>query len=131
MRALGAKGSNAHEEAPDLIRRAYQAFNARDLDTALAALHPKVDWPNAIGGGRVRGRNAIRRYWTRQFEVSDPRVEPLSISEEDECRVVVDVHQVVRDPDGTVLIDERVQHIHTFSDGLIARMDIRQLGLNQ
>jgi len=39
----------------ELLRRAYEAFNARDLDAALALMHRDVDWPNAIDGGRVRG----------------------------------------------------------------------------
>jgi ketosteroid isomerase-like protein len=44
----------------DLLRRAYAAFNARDLDAALALMHPDVDWPNAIEGGRVAGRPDVR-----------------------------------------------------------------------
>ncbi len=40
-----------HLPPVDLIRRAYTAFNARDLDSALSALHRDVDWLNAIDGG--------------------------------------------------------------------------------
>jgi hypothetical protein len=50
-----------------LLRRAYEAFNARDLDGALAPMHPDVDWPNAIEGGRVHGHAAVRAYWAAQF----------------------------------------------------------------
>jgi hypothetical protein len=32
----------------DLIRASYAAFNARELDAALAGLHPGVEGPNAI-----------------------------------------------------------------------------------
>src|SRR5882672_6030705 len=60
-----------HEE---LLRRAYEAFNARDVDAVLALMHPDVDWPNGMEGGRVLGRAAVREYWTRQFEVIDSRV---------------------------------------------------------
>ena len=49
----------------ELVRRAYEAFNARDLDTALSLMHQDVDWPNAIDGGRVRGHDAVRGYWER------------------------------------------------------------------
>jgi ketosteroid isomerase-like protein len=28
-----------------LLRRAYEAFNARDIDGALATMHADVDWP--------------------------------------------------------------------------------------
>ena len=105
----------------ELLRRAYEAFNARDLDTALALMQQDVDWPNAIDG--VRGHDAVRAYWKRQFETIDPRVEPESI-EEVEGRVVAAVHQVVRDREGTVLADQRVRHVYTVRDGLIARMEI-------
>ena len=49
-----------HLPPVDLIRRAYAAFNARDLDSALSALHRDVDWLNAIDGGRVRGHDEVR-----------------------------------------------------------------------
>jgi hypothetical protein len=43
----------------------------------------------------------------------------------DDGRVAVDVHQVARDANtGEVLVDERVRHIFTFRDGLVARFDI-------
>lgn len=99
-----------HEE---LLRRAYEAFNARDVDAALALMHPDVDWPNGMEGGRVLGRDAVREYWTRQFEVIDSRVEPEAFSTDGEGRVVVDVHQIVRDTAGELL-----------SDGLVERMEI-------
>lgn len=79
-----------------MIRACYAAFNARDLDAALAGVHADVDWPNAVDGGRVRGPEAIREYWSRRFETIDPRVEPQAFSEDELGRVVVDVHQVVR-----------------------------------
>jgi hypothetical protein len=41
----------------------------------------------------------------------------------DQGRIVVDVHQVVRDLDGGVIAD---QHVYTTSAGLISRMDVRQ-----
>jgi hypothetical protein len=108
----------------DLIRSCYAAFNARDIDAALDGLHGDVDWPNAIDGGRLQGHDEVREYWERQFETIDPRVEPQAISEDEQGRFVVDVHQVVRDLDGGVIADQHVQHVYTVSAGLIARMDI-------
>src|SRR3989442_855797 len=32
----------------DLLTAAYDAFNARDIERALAAMHPEVDWPNGM-----------------------------------------------------------------------------------
>ncbi len=106
------------------IDRAYASFNARDVDAALAAMYPDVDWPNALDGGRVRGHDELRRYWLRQFELFDPRVEPQTVSEAQGGRLVVDVRQIVRDRKETLITDELVQHVYVIRDGLIARMDI-------
>ena len=38
-----------------LLRAAYTAFNARDIDAALATMTPDVAWPKAFKGGFVRG----------------------------------------------------------------------------
>jgi ketosteroid isomerase-like protein len=46
-------------EAP--LRRAYEALNARDIDGALALMHPDVDWPNGWEGGRVHGHGLVER----------------------------------------------------------------------
>ena len=104
----------------------YDAFNARDLDTALASMHPDVDWPNMIEGGREHGHAAVREYWQKQFETTDPRVEPERVTLLGDDQVVVDVHQVVRDLEGNVLSDGRVQHVYKLRDDLIERMDVRE-----
>jgi ketosteroid isomerase-like protein len=109
-----------------LLRRAYEAFNARDIDGALALMDPEVDWPNGMEGGRERGLEAVRAYWTRQFSLIDSHVEPERFEVDGEGRIVADVHQVVRDLEGAVLSDGRVRHAYTFRDGLVARMDIEE-----
>jgi hypothetical protein len=107
------------------LRRAYEAFNARDIEGALALMQPGVDWPNGMEGCRELGHEAVRAYWTRQFGLIDSHVEPVGFSEDEEGRVVVDVDQVVRNLEGEVLSEQRVQHVYTLRDGLIVRMDIR------
>jgi hypothetical protein len=107
-----------------LLRDVYDAFNRRDIERAVAAMHDDVDWPNAWEGGRVVGRDAVRAYWTRQFAEIDPSVEPVGFSVEPDGRTAVAVHQVVRAPDGTVLADRTVTHVYAFRDGLVERMDV-------
>jgi hypothetical protein len=109
----------------DLLRRAYKAFNARDVDAALATMTPDVDWPNLVDGGRVQGQPAVRAYWARQFETTEPTVEPGRMSLEPDGRVAVEVHQIVRDKSGHVLVDQVAEHLYTISNGLAARMDVR------
>jgi len=56
----------------------------------------------------------------------DSRVEPEGFAEDEDGHVVVDVHQVVHDLDGNLLSDGHVQHVYTFREGLVERMDIRE-----
>jgi ketosteroid isomerase-like protein len=111
----------------ELLKQAYRAFNAREIDAVLALMQPDVDWPNAMEGRREIGHANVREYWRRQFEVLDPQVEPVGFSDDGAGRTVVDVHQVVKDRTGKVLVDQIVQHIYSFRDGLIERMEIREL----
>jgi hypothetical protein len=108
----------------ELLRRTYAAFNARDVDAALANAHIDVDWPNVIEGVRIHGHDEVRAYWARQFEATEPHVEPTGMVRDEDGRIVVDVHQVVRSKDGSVLDDRVVQHVYTFRDGLVVRMDV-------
>ena len=80
----------------DLLTRTYAAFNARDVDAVLAVMHPDVDWPNGMEGGRVHGHAGMRDYWTRQWGMLDPHVEPRRFTTDDAGRVVVDVHRAWR-----------------------------------
>ncbi len=111
-------------EHEQLLRHAYEAFNARDIEAALSLMHPDVDWPNGMEGGRVHGHDAVREYWTRQFEMVDSRVEPTAFTDADFGKVVVDVHQVVHDTSGMLLSDGSVRHVYELRDGLVVRMDI-------
>ena len=112
------------DEHEQRLRAVYDAFNRRDIEAVLVALHPDVDWPNAWEGGRVHGRDAVREYWTRQFAAIDGHVEPQSFSVTDDGRVSVGVHQVVRSLDGDLLADQVVTHVYAFRDGLVERMDV-------
>ena len=109
-----------------LLRRLYAAFEARDLEAALAAMHPAVHWPNGWEGGWVEGREGVRRYWERQWAAIDPHVEPRAFRVESDGRITVSVHQIVRDRSGNVLTDQMVEHLYEVQDGLIRRMEIRK-----
>jgi ketosteroid isomerase-like protein len=110
----------------ELLSFVYDAFNRRDLEPILEVMHPEVGWPNGMEGGWVHGREEVRGYWTRQWGMLDPRVEPVRFSEDGDGRIAVDVHQVVRDLKGNLLLDRMVQHIYQVRDCLILRMDIRE-----
>jgi ketosteroid isomerase-like protein len=112
-------------DVQELLRRAYSAFNARDIDAVLSMMHPDVQWPNAMEGGYVYGHDEVRAYWTRQWDLIDPVVEPQAFSTEPDGRILVEVNQRVLDKEGNTLLDGRVQHIYTVRDDLVRHMEIR------
>ena len=116
--------SDAPTATTDLLKAAYTAFNARDIDAALATMAPDVAWPKAFKGGFAHGHAAVRAYWTEQWSEIDPRVEPAAFHPEADGRVLVDVHQVVRELSGGVLADDHVGHRFTLADGLIQGMEV-------
>jgi hypothetical protein len=107
------------------LERLYENFNARDMEALLAAMHPDVTWANGMEGGHVHGREAVRDYWTRQWSMIDPHVEPTAFSSGPDNKIIVEVHTTVRDLQGAVLADQMVGHIFTIENGLITRFDIR------
>jgi hypothetical protein len=109
----------------ELIQRAYQSFNARDIDAALTTMQPDVEWPNGMEGGTVHGHAGVRQYWTRQWGMINPHVEPVTFHVDEDGRVRVGVHQVVRDLTGNVLLDRMVEHLYLLEGDLIRSMEIR------
>jgi hypothetical protein len=110
----------------EIFESAYRNFNARRIDAVLAHMHPDVEWANGMEGGHVHGHGEVRAYWTRQFLMLNPHVEPLRIEPDEQGRWVVKVHQVVHDLAGNLVLDTLVHHVYQFRDGLIQRMDIVQ-----
>jgi ketosteroid isomerase-like protein len=107
-----------------LIKNAYAAFNARDIDAILQVMHPQVKWPKAWEGGYAHGHDEVRAYWERQWKEIDPRVTPVGFSERENGTVEVLVDQLVKDVAGNVLFDGNVKHVYVIHDGLIQQMDV-------
>lgn len=112
------------KQIQDLVKKAYTAFNARDIDMAFSTMHPDVQWPKAFEGGYVSGQNEIREYWTRQWTEINPNVEPVGFNERQDGTLEITVHQIVKDLQGNLMFDGTVKHIYTLKDGLLRRMDI-------
>ena len=109
----------------ELVKYLYDRFNARDMEAILAALDPNVVWANGMEGGHVHGRDGVRDYWTRQWAMINPHVEPTAFSTGPDGEVIVEVHQVVHDLDGKLLMDQMVGHIFRIENGRVRRFDIR------
>ncbi|MDX3925426.1 MAG: nuclear transport factor 2 family protein [Shinella sp.] len=116
----------------EILKRIYDRFNARDIDGVLAVLADDVAWANGMDGGHVHGREAVREYWTRQWTVVSPHVEPLVFRRAADDAIVAEVRQSVRDLKGKPLQgqvhglkDKTVEHVFRFRDGKIIRFDIQ------
>ena len=116
-----------------VLRDMYDRFNARDIDGVLGALTDDVVWANGMDGGHVHGRDGVRAYWTRQWALVSPHVEPVGFDQTPDGAIVVDVRQSVRDLQGRPLHDQTqglsdktVGHVFTFQNGKVARFDIQE-----
>jgi nuclear transport factor 2 (NTF2) superfamily protein len=109
-----------------LLKKAYDAFNARNINAVLLLMHTDVHWPNGWEGGYVDGHEQVREYWARQWKEIDPHVEPLAFKEREDGRIEVEVHQVVKDLRGKLLSDGIVKHVYTIEDNLIKNMEIEK-----
>jgi nuclear transport factor 2 (NTF2) superfamily protein len=117
-----------------LIKGLYEDFNARAIDSILAMLTEDVMWANAMDGGYARGREGIREYWTRQWSMVSPHVEPVSFRDLDDGSIFVEVIQTIRDLEGNLLRDQThglkdktVGHIFRFHDGRVSRFDVQDI----
>jgi hypothetical protein len=108
----------------EILKRLYDGFNARDMEALLSAMQEDVIWANGMEGGHVHGREEVRAYWTRQWAMIDPHVEPLEFSTGPIGEVIVEVHQIVRDLSGTLIVDKQVVHVFRLEKGLVQRFDI-------
>lgn len=115
-----------------VLERIYGRFNARDIDGVLTALSDDVVWANGMDGGHVHGHEAVREYWTRQWAMVSPHVEPVSFNRTADGTIIAEVRQSVRDIEGKPLEgqthglkDKMVGHVFRFRDGKVVRFDIQ------
>ena len=123
LKPLTSGPSGLSQKEIETLRAAYAAFNARDIDAALATMTSDVRWPKAFKGGFVQGPEEVRAYWTEQWSEINPNVEPVAFHQDGDG-IRVEVHQIVRDLSGNILGDEHVGHHFTFSQNLIQSMEV-------
>jgi ketosteroid isomerase-like protein len=116
-----------------LLEHIYGRFNERDIEGVLAGLTNDVVWANAMDGGHVHGREAVREYWTRQWAIVSPHVEPVNFRRMAHDTIIAEVHQSVRDLEGKPLQgqahglkDKTVGHMFRLREGKVARFDIEE-----
>jgi ketosteroid isomerase-like protein len=75
LRPAGLEGQAMSQQNVEIARRAIEAFNMGDLDTALRDVDPDavVDWSRSQGveAGIYRGREAVRDFWSTFLDTFD------------------------------------------------------------
>jgi hypothetical protein len=105
----------------NLVRQAYEAFNARSPTTALATLHEQVQWDDGEGH-MLSGRVAVREHWLLQWAEANPSIEIIGLSDKDDG--VVARIRLTLFTDGKAETRE-ITNVFTFRDDLIRSMRIR------
>ena len=86
------------EQRVDLVRRGIEAYDAGDLEGALALLHPDVEIyapPELINAGSFRGRDGFVRWaqhWDDAWESFEQRIDSIEPVGEDHAVAVVTQH---------------------------------------
>ena len=120
------------DDAVAVLEGLYDRFNARDIDGVLSQLTEDVAWANGMDGGHVHGREAVREYWTRQWAMVSPHVEPVGFRRTADGAIIAEVLQTIRDLEGEPLQgqthglkDKTVGHVFHLRGGRVARFDIQ------
>lgn len=111
-------------ESIEVLYEAYHAFNARDVEAALALMQDNVQWADGSDGGYIEGREAVRKYFLSEWRRHPPHVEPVGLEDRPNGNLVMYVHQLVQDSHGNIQANQTVKHTYTMRDGLISKMSI-------
>jgi ketosteroid isomerase-like protein len=112
-----------HDRRAEVLRRGYAAFNRRDVEAALELFDPAIEWPDMLEGRTLHGRDEVRAYWLRQFELIRSVVEPREIAHGDELTALF-VDQAVTEPASGDEHVARVVHLWTFAGEVPVRMEV-------
>ena len=110
-----------------MVRAANDAFLAGDIETALDALDPHVEWHATVGGideGRVyRGRDEVVQAFADYFEIwerMEMRADEYIDTGGDD--VVVFHHEVAKGRESGVVVESETGSVNTVRDGKIVRV---------
>jgi uncharacterized protein len=113
------------QQAIAALRAAYAAFNRGDIDAAVEAIDPQIDWTEPAefpGGGAYHGRDGVKQYLTHSRAAwADVNSEPERFITAGD-RVVVFVHARVRPRGSQEWQEVRLADVYTFRNGKAVAM---------
>jgi ketosteroid isomerase-like protein len=111
----------------EIVRRSTEAFAAGDVETAMAALDPQIEWHATVGGideGRVaHGHQEVIEAFMDYFETWERlelRAEEFFDAGDED--VVVFWHEVAKGRKSGVVVETDTGTIQTVRDGKIVRV---------
>ena len=113
-------------ERLELVRRSYESFNANDVDAALEAFDPSIEWHTYIvpgpGGGVYIGHDGVRELWSDAKRIfGDFRNIPEEMFDAGD-QVVTFVRVEGVGAKSGVAVQARIAHLITFRDDKVVRM---------
>jgi hypothetical protein len=105
----------------ELLRRALEAINARDLDTLIALSDPEIEFTTLLlqieGGGPYRGHEGLRKWWHDLLEVfPDYRIEMDGVREVGNV-TLSDVRGIARGVGSDAFAEQRFWQVTDWRDG--------------
>jgi len=112
--------------ASDLIGRLHDALNRRDLDAAMAQIHPQARFKDYLDGGEVEGHAAVREFYQRLFDTIAPDLDLIALKALPDGRIQADIQSSVRARGGQLWSDTRVVAVYQITDGLISSVELQE-----
>jgi ketosteroid isomerase-like protein len=109
------------DEDEAIVRRTYEAFNARDLEGALRHLSDQVTWSDGEGG-TLHGKAEVRKHWVEQWSTADPTIEVTKCTHTPDT-ILMAVRLRARTPEGAIE-QKDLENIFRVRAGLIDAMRI-------
>jgi ketosteroid isomerase-like protein len=110
----------------ELVRAAYAAWNADDLDGALSLAHPEIEVvqdPQIPGAVTVTGKEAFRRWLESFYETWESfEITPTEIRQVED-RIVVIAHVKARGKTMSVPVETDAAHVLTMRDEQAVRWE--------
>lgn len=103
------------------VRLTYEAYNNRDLETALSQLDSKVQWDNGEGA-MLQGVAAVADHWQQQWQQAEAKV-VIDSMEWDSRDLILRVTLETKEPTGAASVNE-VRNVIRFTEDRIVSMRI-------
>ncbi len=111
------------EQNVEIVRRLYEAMNARDADAVTELAHPDVEWipDSRVGEGPIRGRDNVIRFFAERAAMFDELRAKTERCWGKDDRVLVFIRVTGRGHASGAEFEIRIGHLWTRRDGVVVR----------